>query len=88
MHLVFLPLAFVCLSIRPHIAALSRDLIHLEVSEVDATVSESQGSATMLLSLEVLTVVFSTVRPGLNSLSVLLIVKPLADICGTIGMGI
>jgi hypothetical protein len=73
-HFVLLPLAFVSLAIWPDIPTLARYFIHLEVSEVHGPVSEGQGTATMLLALEILAVVFSAIRPCLNTLAMLLVV--------------
>lgn len=42
----------------------------------------------MLLTLEILTVVFGTVGPGLNALAMLLVVEPLAHIGGTVSMSV
>ena len=88
MHLVLFPLTFVSFAVWPNITALSRDFIHLEVTKVHATISESKGASTMLLAFVVLSIVLGVVRPCLNSASMLLIVKPLTYICCTVSMSV
>lgn len=81
-------MALVGLSVGPHIASLAGDLVHLEVTEVDAAVSECQRPAPVLLPFEVLSVVLCTVWPSFNALAVLLIVEPFADVGRSVSVSV
>lgn len=88
MHLVVQPIALVLFAIAPEIDALSLNLIHVELTLVNAAICELQLAAAVLLSVAVHAVVDCTVRPRLTPLSMLFIVFPTADVLGAIRVSV
>ena len=87
-HFIVEPGAGVCLLIGPDVYTFSLDFVHLEVTLVDGAICEGQLSSAILFALEVLAFVYSVVRPGFQSVSVLLIITPSALIPCTVGMSV
>jgi len=63
MHLISLPFTFEVFAIRPVILALTTDLILLEFSIIEGTVSKSELSTSIFLAILILTFVFGAIRP-------------------------
>ena len=87
-HFIVQPLAIVLLIVAPEVDPLTLNLIHLELSRVNRTISKSELSSAILLAFEVLTLVDGAIRPRFQSESVLLVILPAAHVLGTISVSI
>jgi hypothetical protein len=63
MHLISLPFTFEVFAVGPVILALTTDLILLEFSIIEGTVSKSELSTSIFLAILILTFVFGAIRP-------------------------
>ena len=72
------------LTVFPVIFARPLDLIVGEVAFVIGTVCETKDAFAVFLSVLVLTLVLSAIRPGFNSPPVLLVFVPLAHVLGPV----
>jgi len=64
-HFVVIPLAIIFSTIGPIVLASSLDVVFYEKSIIGAAVGPNEFSCSVLFSLDVLTLVFSTIRPRL-----------------------
>ena len=86
MHFVFVPFALVHFRVRPYVLSYARYLIMPKLSSIRAPISEGQTAISMLFTVLILTLVFRTIRPLLNTGAMLLVLIPLPHICSTVGM--
>lgn len=87
-HFVIEPVSLIFLAIAPDVSPSSADLIHLELSVVDRSISESKLSLAVFLSFVVLTLVNGVVGPSLNTEAVLFVVTPVALVPCAVGVGV
>ena len=88
-HFILVPVSVVGFAVRPDVLATARNLVLEESSRVNAAVGERQCAFSILFSDLVATIIPRAVRPRFNTLSMLLIIEPIANIrssiCMTIG---
>ena len=85
-HFVTNPIATVSFLVWPVVRPLARDFILQELSLVDTTICKGKRSLPIFLSVLVLSFIASAVRPSFNTLSVLLVFKPVTDVHGPVSM--
>jgi hypothetical protein len=84
MHFVWQPLTDVKPPIRPAVLPCAVDLVIVEPALVDAAVLPSELADPLFLPLVVLAFVSRAIWPGLDTLSMLLVVNPVTDVGGPI----
>ena len=87
-HFIVQPLTIVLLIVAPEVDSLALNLVHLELSRVNRTIGKSELSIAIFLTFEVLALVYSTIRPRLQSETVLLVILPAAHVLGTISVSV
>jgi hypothetical protein len=87
-HFVVHPITIVDLIVRPYVPATPLNLIQMELSVVHRPIREGQLSSSVLLPFVVLSLINRTIRPRLKPLAVLLVVSPLPNILGSVGVGV
>ncbi len=88
MHFIILPCPRVLLIVTPRVNSLPTDLIHLEVPIIHRPICKCQLPVAVLLSIVVLSLIYSTIGPGLHAEAVLLVFLPLTLILCSISMSV
>lgn len=83
-HLVCEPGTQIFTTITPSVTAVSLDIIVFEVTEVVGAVAPGELSLPLLAPFDILTLVASSIAPCFDTLTVLLIILPLALINRTV----
>lgn len=83
-HLVREPGTQIFTTITPSVTAVSLDIIVFEVTEVVGAVAPGELSLPLLAPFDILTLVASSIAPCFDTLTVLLIILPLALINRTV----
>ena len=86
MHLILEPLAFESLTVGPDVFSPPRDLVLVKRALVDASICKGQHPLPIFLAVLVATLVARPVGPRLNAVAMLLILEPVANVLGSIGM--
>ena len=86
MHLVATPFALVDALVLPSVNSFSMDVVAKELSDVVAAVCPLESTDAVLLSLVVVALVLGVVWPHLNTVAVLTVFNPLADVLRTVKM--
>jgi hypothetical protein len=83
-HLVCLPLAIVVAAIAPCVFALARDVVETEHAHIAGPIVPVKLPMSVLCSIDVRSFVPCLIRPSFHSMTVLLVVFPLAIVDCTI----
>jgi len=87
-HFVVQPCALILLIVGPHVHSFSLDLVHFKMALVNRSIRKSELTRAVLFTFMVLSFVHGIVRPGLQTVTVLLIVTPRTLIPSTVCVGI
>ena len=79
-HFVLNPFSSVLLAVRPDVVPHSFDQVLSKVANIDRSICKNQFSKPVLSAITILSLIVGTIRPCLNTMSVLIVVLPLADV--------
>lgn len=65
---------------------MTRNLIHVKSAGINASIGKSESTIPIFLTIFVIAVVASSVRPCFNADSMLFVFKPVANICSSVSM--
>jgi hypothetical protein len=87
-HFIVDPFPSILLPVIPAVSPAPKDLVHLEISIVERTISKRQLAFSVFLPLSIVAFIYSAIRPRLGPKAVLLVIFPFALVLGTIGMNV
>jgi hypothetical protein len=86
MHLVVNPLTNISPLVCPNVITIPLDEVICKISLVRCAIAPTKFSSTLPLTTFVRSNVSSTVWPGFNSIAILLVLKPLSFVFGSVSV--